>query len=207
MDRRRLSGETIRDAMLAVSDSLNGEPGGPGVRPPLSDEITVTLLKNQWQVSPEATDHQRRSVYLFARRNLRFPLVDVFDRPDANASCARRYESTTAPQSLTLLNSGFSLEMARRLAGAILADEPTAADHWVNLGYQRALGRPPSISEQEAAIEFLRDQEADLKLAGREAGSMAAPLPACAEVDRYRSAALVDFCLALFNLNEFIYVD
>ncbi len=94
--------------MLAISQSLNRQAGGAGVRPPLSVEITVTLLKNQWQVSTNAADHRRRSIYLFARRNMRYPMFDVFDRPDANASCARRHESTTAPQALTLLNSEFS---------------------------------------------------------------------------------------------------
>ena len=62
--------------------------------------------------STNSADHQRRSIYIFARRNLRFPFLEVFDAPDSNLSCPERGRSTTAPQSLTLLNS--DEVMARR---------------------------------------------------------------------------------------------
>ncbi len=67
----RLSGEAIRDAMLQITGKLNLKPGGPGFRPPLPDEVTVTLLKNQWPVTKDVSEYDRRSVYLFSRRNLR----------------------------------------------------------------------------------------------------------------------------------------
>ena len=95
--------------MLAAGQWLSPRRGGPGIRPPLPPEVTATLLKDQWTVSGDEEDHRRRGIYLFVRRNLRFPMFDVFDRPDTNASCAVRHESTTAVQSLTLLNSDFSL--------------------------------------------------------------------------------------------------
>lgn len=207
MHRNRLGGEAIRDAMLAVSGCLNSEPGGPGVRPPLSAEITVTLLKDQWQVSTNVADHFRRSIYLFARRNLRYPLFDTFDRPDANASCARRHESTTALQSLSLLNSEFSLEMARRLAGVVRADRRQSIAQDVERGYRLVLGRSATSAELESATAFIERQTAELKAAGRKPESLATPLPAVPGIDPHQAAALVDFCLALFNLNEFIYVD
>jgi len=119
MARRRLDGEEIRDAMLAAAGTLNDERFGPGIRPPLPPEVVSTLLKNQWNVTPEKSAHTRRSAYLFVRRNLRFPLFEVFDRPDANQSCPRRHESTTAPQALTLLNSEFTWTCAGALAKAI----------------------------------------------------------------------------------------
>ncbi len=119
MSRRRLDGEEIRDAMLATAGQLNDERFGPGVRPPLPPEVVSTLLKNQWNVTPDVGAHTRRSVYLFVRRNLRFPLFEVFDRPDANQSCPRRHESTTAPQALTLLNSEFTWTCADALANSI----------------------------------------------------------------------------------------
>lgn len=207
MRRIRLGGEVIRDAMLAVSGSLNRERGGPGVRPPLPAEVTVTLLKGQWPVSTNAADHHRRSIYLFARRNLRYPIFDVFDRPDANASCARRHESTTAPQSLTLLNSQFSLEMARRLAGSVAAQAGDLSADRISRSYQLALGRPPTAEEAGAALEFLTRQADRLQAEGREPGSLVAFIPPDGRQDPHADAAFVDFCLALFNLNEFIFVD
>ena len=102
--------------MLAAAGVISTHRGGSGVRPPLPTELLGTLLENQWNVTPNKAEHDRRSIYIFARRNLRYPIFDAFDRPDANASCPRRSYSTTAPQSLLLLNSEFSLATARRLA-------------------------------------------------------------------------------------------
>jgi len=59
MRRQRRDGEAIRDAMLSAAGLLNREAGGPGVRPPLPDEVTITLLKNQWPVTKDAGDYDR----------------------------------------------------------------------------------------------------------------------------------------------------
>ena len=58
--------------------------------PPLPREIRNSIRKDHWKVSPDAEDHRRRSIYLFVRRNLRYPFFDVFDRPDSNTTCGRR---------------------------------------------------------------------------------------------------------------------
>ncbi len=64
---KRLEGETLRDAMLAVSESLNRTMGGESVMPPLPPEMANTLLKGQWKTSANLADHARRSIYIFAR--------------------------------------------------------------------------------------------------------------------------------------------
>jgi len=196
MPRRRLTGEAIRDAMLAASNSLSQRRGGPGVRPPLPRELVATLLKNQWPVSRNEQDHRRRSVYLFVRRNLNFPIFDVFDKPDTNASCARRNTSTTAPQALLLLNSAFSLEVAQRLAGDIRQRDGTTRDASVTQTYRRLLGRRPTRKEQRIALQFLDHNAAKLQ----------SEHPSW-ERDAIEAAALTDFNLVLLNLNEFIYID
>src|SRR6059058_3177498 len=121
--RRRLEGEAIRDAMLSAAGLLTSERGGPGVMPPLPEELIGTLLKGQWTTSKREADHYKRSIYVFARRNLRLPIFEAFDRPDGNATCPLRNRSTTAPQSLLLFNSEFSLLAARHLAGRVLSAE------------------------------------------------------------------------------------
>jgi hypothetical protein len=190
MNRRRLEGEAIRDAMLASADRLSPRTGGPGVMPPLAKELVGTLLKGQWQESRDEEDHRRRSIYLFVRRNLRYPLFDAFDRPDTNASCPRRNVSTTAPQALILLNSEFSLSAARDLAGYLRSHASTDPASQVELVYRRTLAREPSAGELQAAEKFLAAQTDRAKVD-----------------DSAELAALVDLCLAMFNLNEFIYVD
>ncbi len=158
MPRQRLEGEAIRDAMLAAADRISPRRGGPGIRPPLPVEVSSTLLGNQWKVSPDETDHRRRSIYLFVRRNLRYPLFEAFDRPDTNASCARRNRSTIAPQALILLNSQFSLAAARDLAGFLLTDASQDSNRQIELAYQRVLGRSPNAAELSVAIRFLEDE-------------------------------------------------
>ncbi|MDP6795419.1 MAG: DUF1549 and DUF1553 domain-containing protein [Verrucomicrobiota bacterium] len=180
MNRRRLDGETLRDTLLAISGQATQRAGGPGVRPALPREITSTLLNNQWPVSKSVEDHHRRSVYLFARRNLRYPLFELFDRPDGTASCSRRKESTTAPQSLILLNSDFSLASARALAKRLAKlDQPTA----VHELYSRLFQRRPSESELRLAKRFLVEQEP------------------------HGLDPIARLALALINLNEFLFLD
>ena len=207
MPRRRLTGEAIRDAMLAASESLGPRRGGPGVMPPLPEELIATLLPGQWETSPDAEDHRRRSIYLMARRNLRYPLFEAFDRPDALQSCPRREQSTTAPQSLVLLNSEFSLEQARRLAGYLLSHAANDASAQIDLAYRRVLSRAPTAAETAAAAELLSAEAARLRGENVPSETLALPLPPDPGADPHPAAALVEFCLALVNTNEFAYVD
>jgi len=205
--RQRLNAEVIRDAMLAVSGTLSYKRGGKGVMPPLSKELTSTLLKNQWKTSPDTEDHHRRSIYIFARRNMRYPLFDVFDRPDANASCAIRNRSTTAPQALLMLNSVNSLKTAQALAGLVWRQSSEDANLQVQLVFRRALGRFPTEKELATAMDFLASQSEKLTSEARDITQLALPLNAGEIEDNHKAAALTDLCLAILNTSEFIYID
>lgn len=204
--RRRLDGETLRDALLSTAGLLSDERGGPGVMPPLPAELTANLLKGQWTASPRAADHVRRSIYLFVRRNVRYPLFEAFDRPDGNATCPVRGRSTTAPQSLVLLNSEFSLNMAQQLAGVVLTEAATPQARIAAL-YRRALSRTPTTAEVVVLERFLAQQRRRLQHENRQPEQLALPVSVPAEIDPFSAAAWVDACLALFNANEFVYVD
>lgn len=192
----RLDAESIRDGMLVAADALAPRRGGPGVRPPLPPEVTVTLLKDQWNESSDPRDHRRRGIYLFVRRNLRLPLFDVFDFPDTNASCPTRDCSTTATQALVLWNAPFTLERARELARAIARDGVVGPRDQVRMAYLRALGRPATDTEVRAGAEFLARQAQLLPARARDSS-----IPSDAE------RVLVDLGIALFNSNEFLTVD
>ena len=85
--------------MLAASGRLNLKAGGPSVMVPVDPELTKLLYKpSQWQVpARDPAEYDRRSIYLFAKRNLRLPFMETFDAPASLTSCARRESSTHAP--------------------------------------------------------------------------------------------------------------
>jgi hypothetical protein len=204
--RRRLDGESLRDAMLAISGLITDERGGPGVRPPLPNELVETLLKGQWTPSPRTADHDRRSIYLFTRRNLRYPLFEVFDRPDANASCAARNLSTTPTQSLMLLNSALSLRAARHLAGQILMESNDPSQQIENL-FLRAFSRHPSADEVRQVSLFLTTEQQRLKDEVRTDESLALPDESELIGNPFSAAAFVEACLAVLNASEMVYLD
>src|SRR5207247_1241373 len=142
----------IRDSLLAISGRLNPQMGGPGVFP----AVPADVLKGSkgWTVSADPRDHVRRSIYIFARRNLRFPFLEVFDAPDSNLSCPERGRSTTAPQSLTLLNAE-DVVMAAKATAERLAREATTADERIDLAYRLVIGRRPTERELAVSRGFL----------------------------------------------------
>lgn len=195
--RRRLEGEAIRDAMFAVSGALDHRHGGPGVMPPLPEELQRTLLKGQWQASEHPADHYRRSIYLFARRNLPYPFLSTFDRPVADTSCAARARSTTAPQALFLWNSAVTMEAAGRLARRLIDEHPEDVSGRIVEAYVRLFGRTPSDEELDEAVGFLRSRRA------QPGGAL--PPDADAVVDDW--LAFRELCRGLLNANPFVYVD
>jgi hypothetical protein len=104
-------------------------------------------------------------------------MFEAFDAPDGVLSCSRRNESTTAPQSLAMLNSRFMMEQAQALAAKVQSVE----DAW-----RSVLGRDPSDKEREEAAKFVERQTARLNS---------------------KSAAYAELARGLMNLNEFLYVE
>ena len=88
--------------MLQISGELNLEMHGPSARPALPAGVSDRYA---WEPDKEAAKRNRRSVYVLAKRNMRYPLFEAFDQPDLHQSCPRRAVTVTAPQSLAMLNS------------------------------------------------------------------------------------------------------
>jgi hypothetical protein len=212
MNRRRLSSEGLRDGALAVAGTLNPEVGGPMVRVPLEKEVydlifTESEPDNLWPVTPDARQYTRRSLYLYAKRNVRLPLLEAFDQPDTLFSCPVRPTSTFAPQALILLNGPFMQEQSKAFAVRVLREARKDRAKQIEQAYRLALTRPPREVERKMALEFLEAQTElvrDRLLARLPVGL---PPGTPADVDPAYSAALADFCLALLNRNEFLYVN
>ncbi|MDZ4778843.1 MAG: DUF1549 and DUF1553 domain-containing protein [Planctomycetia bacterium] len=203
--RQRLSGESIRDAMLAITGDLNLRMYGESARPELPDGVSARYA---WKPDVQAADRNRRSVYVFAKRNLRFPIFEAFDQPDLNQSCARRPTTVTAPQSLLMLNSKFTREMAVKWAERLIANA-TDDDALVTQAYREAYGRRPTPDELERGRSFLTEQALFLEPDAQQVESQDGATVAANQtaIQNARQAAVMDFCHAVFNSNEFISID
>jgi cytochrome c553 len=130
----------------------------------------------------------RRSIYTKVRRNTREPLLDVFDTPEGFASTAQRNVTTTPTQALLMFNSPFLLGEAKAFADRLQREGN--ADP-IDRAYHLALGRGVSSEERAHAEDFIHEQTRRIP----------------GQPDAARRAAFVDFCHALLNANEFLYVD
>ena len=189
--------------MLAVSGVLNPKLGGPSVMPPLPDGMSESRLG--WVTDHDPSEQRRRSLYVFIRRNHRYPMMQAFDMPDTHASCARRDVTTTAPQALALLNDEQTIDWAAEFAARVLSQAGADESAQVRHAFQLAYSREPDSGEKDSALTFLaeqRERAADRKSAGYR---IAPPANLPAHMDEPAGAALTDLCHALMNSNEFVY--
>jgi hypothetical protein len=180
---RRLEGEAIRDAMLAVAGRLDRTLFGPSVLPFVTEHM-------EGRGRPESGPLDgggRRSIYISARRNFPLPMLVAFDQPTPASTIGRRGTSTVPAQALTLMNDPFVAQQARRWAERLLAG-PGSTRARVERLWQEAFARPPTTAELRDAQRFLAAQ--------------ARPYQAAADDPRLWA----DLCHVLFNLKEFIFL-
>jgi hypothetical protein len=185
--RRRLDAEMVRDSVLAVSGRLNPATGGPSVMSPLPAGIDV----KDWVVDKDASNHRRRSVYMFVKRNIKHPFLEAFDYPDSNLTCPERLVSINAPQALMLLNSDFALDESKALAERLLREKPNSSDaeRFKSL-WKLCFGRTPT----EPELSRLHELAATLRSQRESSGQSP-------------SEIWSDICHVVLNLNEFVFVD
>lgn len=188
-DMRRLRAEEVRDSILAVNGSLNlSKMYGPSIYPFIEKEVLAGQSQpgRGWgQSSPE--DVNRRSIYIHIKRSLAVPLLANFDVAEADVTCPVRFATTQPTQALTMLNSAFLQEQSAKFARSLqeaAAGNPTGQ---LALGLRRVLQREPTVAEIQRAQTLWTSLERDHQLTS--------------------DAALKYVCLALLNLNEFVYLD
>lgn len=182
---RRLSAEQLRDSLLLVSGMLQRRMGGGPVWPELPADVlqaNPAFLDDNaektkgWYPSPE-NERFARSIYMVQKRTVRVPFMETFDLPENSTSCARRNESTVAPQALSLMNGPLAVEAARAFARRVEREAGGKQEAQVKRAFELAFQRPPAAGELGACLELLEER------------------------------TLPELCRALVNANEFIYVD
>jgi hypothetical protein len=171
-------------------------------------ELPVALQEDRyaWQPTPQASAHVRRSVYLLVKRNLQYPMFTAFDHPNRVNPCAARPATIGAPQALLLLNGEFLRVTARHMAGDLLFETKGTPVEIVQQAYDRVFNRSPEPEELQSALTFIREQSARVAQAGSPPIS-SLPEPMSRTCPPAQAAAYVDFCQALMNSAEFVYVD
>lgn len=187
-DRRRLDAEAIRDAMLAVSGTLDLRRPGRHPFPPMT-----AWTWTQHAPFKEVYPSRHRTVYLMTQRLQRHPFLALFDGPDTNVTTDTRTRSTVPLQALYLMNNPSVTEQAKALATRLLHESPELRQR-VRQGYELAWGRPPVQAEIEAARYYLERYEQEL-------AGLHVP-PQTRELEAWTSLARV-----LLGSNEFVYVD
>lgn len=182
MNRKRMDAEMVRDATLAAAGTLNLKMGGRPVKIPIEPEVYDLIFTEYerdglWPVDPDKRVQNRRGVYLYNKRSVRLPMLSAFDQPDDITSCPVRPVSTHALQALSLFNSSFMQEVSQSFAGRLEAACGKDRGCQIETAWGLALSRPPRPAEKRLASSFFQS-----------------------------GGSLSDFCLALFNRNEFIYV-
>ncbi len=193
MNPQRLTAEAVRDSILLISGKLNREMYGPGIYPRIDPDIINTGSRPRWPL--DAKDDQstnRRSVYIFVKRSVILPMIEVFDCPATAVSGPVRSVSTVSPQALALMNNQFVLEQAALFAGRVVAEAGSDLRAQITRAFQIALNRKPTVKEMQWSLDFIQAQRAGY---------------AERKNERADAAALRDFCHAIINLNEFLYVD
>lgn len=186
---RRLQGEVIRDALLAVSGRLNPTMFGPPV--PIHLTPFMDGRGRPAKSGPRDGDG-RRSIYIAVRRNFLSPFMLTFDTPVPFSAMGRRNVSNVPAQALILLNDPLVVELSRawgeRALENVRGNSADATRQRIRWMYRTGFGRPPTQQETQVSADFLSAHASRLKV------SADAP-------DLW-----ADFAHVLVNTKEFIYL-
>jgi hypothetical protein len=181
-NRRRLTGEQVRDTLLALAGQLDLTMGGP----PAIQFISKGDATFNPNGDPAFLDYEhfdvdspaarRRAIYRFVFRTVPDPFLDALDCPDGGAFTPVRGASTTAQQAFAMLNDPFVVRQCEHIATRVSEKAATPRE------------------QAEVAFEtiLLRKARAD------EAGKFAA------YIERH---GLANACQLLVNSSEFLYLD
>ncbi|PKD40733.1 hypothetical protein CWO84_07575 [Methylomonas sp. Kb3] len=210
--RQRLEAEQVRDSLLAAAGKLEEKVGGPSVYPPLPKAINTASGNFQgdpaWKTSKDVHDQNRRSLYIFTRRSIPYPILDSFNMASPQEAHSKREVTTTPLQALTLYNSELIFDWSKSLAGRVINEAGEDEEDRISRLYQILFARQPKDDEKESLQAFLNEQEAIIRAKAAD-GKFEVNVPAGVKDkplgDPVRAAAFVDLVHVVANSNEFIY--
>lgn len=154
---QRIEAETLRDALLVVTDRLDRQVGGDGYR-----DMRHYFFKGSHfyeLLSETGPDARRRTIYRFTPRGNQNPFLSTFDCPDPSATTPRRPVTTTPLQALALLNNAMVFDLADHFAARIQTEAGTEVGQQVRMAYELAYGRPTTDDELARCEKFVQQQD------------------------------------------------
>lgn len=157
--RFRADAEVVRDMALSMSGLITHRIGGPGVIPPVPQNVLdYNYVYPSYWTPATGDERYRRTVYGFRKRSMPDPVMSTFDAPNGDFACARRVRSNTPLAALTGLNEAIFVEAARAFALRILReagpDDAKRADH----AFLICTSRLPSAEEREAIVSLVQSR-------------------------------------------------
>ena len=182
---RRMEGEAVRDAMLAVSGRLNLQPGGPSFQPFKVTKPGGSYVKYE-PLDSDDPSLQRRSVYRMNVNTGGDPMLESLDCPVPAVKTPKRPSTTTALQALSLMNNPLPVRLAKAFAARVAREaegidtrgvDGQGIDRKIGRAFALALGRAPADYELAASRALVQDQN------------------------------LEALCWGLFNASEFLHIE
>jgi hypothetical protein len=161
--RFRTDAEVVRDIALSVSGLITHKAGGPGVIPPVPQNVLdYNYTYPSYWTPTEGPDRYRRAVYGFRKRSMPDPVMSSFDAPNGDFSCARRVRSNTPLAALTGLNETIFVEAARGLALRILREGGTEDAGRAEYAFLLCTARRPAAAERDEIVSLVQSRRARL---------------------------------------------
>ena len=184
---RRIEAEAIRDALLAVAGNLDTTAYGPSVKVHLTSFMQG---RGRPGISGPVDGDGRRSIYVEVRRNFLPHVLQTFDFPTPFTAFGKRDVTNVPAQSLLLMNDPFVIHQAEVMATNLLNHPDRNIESRVQRIYQLLFSRNPNVMELDAALKFIQQ--------GQQETSMSNILE--------NTGLWKEYCHALFNVKEFIYL-
>ncbi len=186
MNPRRMESEAVRDNVLQAAGLLDTARGGPDLDP------------------GSGMTSRRRSLYFRHAAEKQVPFLGLFDSASVNA-CYRRDESVVPQQALAMANSPLVLACARTIARDLSRSAGPGPDGpFIASAFERVLGRPPSVEERAACVDYLSGQAGAIGSPGGIRPFEAGPACEVAPATDPRQRAREGLVHVLLNHNDFL---
>ncbi|HEY0076483.1 MAG TPA: DUF1553 domain-containing protein [Abditibacteriaceae bacterium] len=176
-NRRKLDAESVRDATLAVSGTLDLTMGGPGWQDFVIERPEHSPHYKYDKADPADVKTWRRSIYRFIVRSQMQPFMTALDCADPSMRVDKRNESVSPAQALALLNNGFMVTQATHFAARVEKEAGPSPQAQVERAFRLAFGHAPSAEQTTKLTAFAKEH------------------------------GLPNLSRLILNLNEFVFVD